>query len=103
MSPPHRFCQVVVVEEKSEAPAPVGGGDQLHDDLHHLLAGAENQLTAWRPIGATEPGGEGDEVRDVEDIVGAGIQHRVLGFRAGSWRVGGLWWGESGLPKNTRV
>lgn len=62
MAPPPRFCHVVVVEEKSEAAAPVGGGDQLHDDLHHLLAGAKDQLTARRPVGAAEPGGEGDEV-----------------------------------------
>lgn len=59
---PPWLSQVVVVEEKCEAAAPVGSGDELHDDLHHLLAGAKNQLTARRPVGPTEPGGEGDEV-----------------------------------------
>ena len=77
--------QVVVVEEEGEAPAPVGGGDELHDNLHHLLARAEYQLAAWGPVGPAEPGGEGDEVRYVEDVVGAGVQHqlRCLGARGG--------------------
>lgn len=103
MAAPPWFCQVVVVEEKSEATAPVGGGDQLHDDLHHLLAGAEDQLTARRPVWAAEPGGEGDEVWDVEDVMGAGVKHRVLGFGARSWSIGGLRQGEGGLLRNAWV
>lgn len=62
MPVPPWLGQIVIVEEESEATAPVGGGNELHDDFHHLLARPKNQLAARRSVGPTEPGGEGDEV-----------------------------------------